>query len=921
MKKFLIIDGNAILHRAYHALPPLQTKTGELVNAVYGFAMILFKVLKDIRPEYAALTFDKAKRTFRHDEFKEYKANRVKQPDELYSQLDRIKELGRALNIKIFEIDGYEADDIIGTLCEKEAVDNDEVKSIILTGDMDTMQLVDDNTEVCTFKKGVSETIVYDEAAVVERYGLKPAQMIDYKALRGDQSDNIPGVKGIGEKTAVELLKEFGTLEKIYQAMEKDDQKIKPRIIGLLKEHREMAIMSKKLATIVRDVPDLNFELEACRLGDFDRQLVIELLVEFGFKSLLNKIPEFGAPAADFSQPAENKRSGDGIQQPLGMGLKRDNQVLLPGYRLINDDESFAGFFKELTRQPEFAIDTETTSLDTMAAELVGLSFSWRIGEAYYLNYYGHHNFLEKLKPILEDEKVKKFGHNIKYDCKILKNHGVELRGITFDSMVASYLLNPGTRQHSLDNLAFTELGHEMVSYEDLVGKGKNQIKITEVDLIALANYAAEDADYTFQLVNKLRPELVDKELFGLFSELEMPLIKVLAAMELNGIKIDDKFLNKLSKKLDERLEKLDGEIIKLAGMSFNIDSPSQLKKVLFEKLNLSVKGLKKSKTGISTAAGELDKLIDSHPIIKLVIEHRELSKLQSTYLKALPELINRKTGRVHTSFNQTVTATGRLSSSDPNLQNIPIRTELGAEVRKAFVAEKGYKILAADYSQIELRIVASLADDKYMQEIFQAGKDIHAATAAKIHNVELDQVTKEMRYAAKTVNFGVLYGQGANALAAQTGLTYAEAKDFIEKYFASFPAVKKYIEATKDLAHRDGFVETLLGRKRYIPDINSSVQMIKAAAERVAVNTPIQGTAADLIKLAMIEIHSALKKYPTDQVKMLLQVHDELVFEVREDLVPEIGRLVQEKMENIYKLRAPIKVEVEVGDNWGELK
>ncbi|MFA5358665.1 MAG: DNA polymerase I [Patescibacteria group bacterium] len=912
-EKLIVIDGNALIHRAFHALPPLTSKDGQLVNAVYGFALILFKIYKELKPDYIALTLDKAKKTFRHEEYKEYKATRTKQPDELYAQIPIVKNLAKAFNIPLYELDGFEADDLIGTICHKT---EGKVKSIIVTGDMDTLQLIDDDTEVFTLKRGVNDTVIYDAAAVKERYGLKPYQMIDYKGLRGDASDNIPGVKGIGEKTAVELLREFGTLEKVLAAAKKGDKKIKDRYRALLVEHEEDAKMSKHLATIVLDAP-IDFRLNENKVVPPDQKKVFDLFQHLGFKSLLSRLPDISGKAV-----AETKQ-GDLFGAPSSqLPAPSADFKIRKGYHLVADEKSYESFIKELKKQDTIAIDTETTSLDTITAKLLGIGFCWKSGEAYYLVFNEQPRAASReLRAVLEDNKVKKIGHNLKYDIEILKQAGFEVGGVYFDTMIASYLLNPGSRAHDLDTLAFTEIGYQMTPITALIGpKGKGQITLEQVDVNRVADYCSEDADYTFQLFEKLYSEVEKKNILGLMEKIEMPLIPILAKMETTGVKIDKKFLDKLDKQLEEDRQKIDKEIYKIAGISFNIDSPLQLKEVLFDRLKISSEGIKKIKTGISTAAPELEKLSGRHKIIDYISDHRELAKLQSTYTRALPELISKKTGRVHTSFNQTVTATGRLSSSDPNLQNIPIRTELGSKIRRAFIAEEGYKILKADYSQIELRIVASLAKDKKMLKIFEEGKDIHQATAAAINDVPLEKVTKEMRRNAKAVNFGILYGMGAYGLSWRTKISVDEARKFIEKYFESFSGVKEYLEETIRLAKAEGYVETLFGRVRYIPDINSGVGQIRAAAERMAINAPIQGTAADLIKLAMIEIDKVIKKeFAPNEVKMVLQVHDELVFEVKDVLVKKVAKLVRDTMENVYKLRVPIVVDVEVGDNWGE--
>jgi DNA polymerase-1 len=960
MKKFIIIDANSLIHRAFHALPPLTTKDGVVVNAVYGFATIFLKALKDLKPDYVACCFDVSKDTFRREEFAEYKAHRKEQPQELYDQMDLIKEMLDTFNIKVYAKKGFEADDLIGTLSKRMDADNNAeirgIKNIIVSGDLDTLQLIDDNTEVYTLKKGITDTAVYNEKTVKERFGFGPEKMVDYKALRGDPSDNIPGVKGIGEKTASELIQKFGSLEKIYEYL--DEQQtienkrkaatspnplpaltrrgrlikdgsllaIKPGVAEKLKEHKKEALLSQKLAKIKCDV-EIDFELADCAVKPFDTPRVVELFQQWNFTSLIAKIPQ--------ADELMYKKQGTLFAETGNQKSETGNQEtkLKKGYNLIDDEEKFGKFIQELKKQKVFAIDTETDGLNPFENKLIGISFSWESGEAYYLPVSSIqcqsvkvNNFdtgrSDTLKLILEDSEIKKIGHNMKFDYEVLENFGIKMQGLFFDTMIASYLLNPGTRQHNLEALAFVELGYKMQPITDLIGEDKKTQKtLTEVSVEAVANYSCEDVDITWRLFEKLSQKLDEALIEGVLLKIEMPLVPVLAAMEKTGIKIDDNFLVKMSQELELRIKKLESRIYKLAGSEFNVASPKQLKEVLFEKMKISTAGIGKTKTGISTAAEELEKLRGRHEIIDLIMEYRELSKLKNTYLDPLPTLAD-KDGRVHTSFNQTVTATGRLSSSEPNLQNIPIRGDLGQEVRRAFVADKGYKIMAADYSQIELRIVASLADDKKMLKAFRQKEDIHTQTAAEIFGEDEKKVTAEQRRAAKVVNFGVIYGLGPRGLAQGTGLSYEEAANFIDKYFEVFEGVKIYIENTIELARENGFVETLFGRRRYLPEIKANHPQLRAAAERMAVNHCIQGTAADLIKLAMVKIDEKIKKdFPDGEVKMLLQVHDELVFEVREDLVEKAKKMIKEEMENVYVLKAPIVAEVGVGESWGEAK
>ncbi len=929
LPKFIIIDGNALIHRGFHALPPtMQTKTGVVTNAVFGFTSVLLKALKEFEPEYVVLTLDKKAPTFRHKEYKEYKAKRVKAPDELYAQIPIVKDVAKAFNIPIFELDGFEADDLIGTIAK---LTDETIENIIVTGDMDTLQLVDDkkNVKVYTMSRGIADSVIYDEAKVKERFSLGVDQVIDYKSLRGDPSDNIPGVRGIGDKGAVELLQNFETLDGVYENVE--SEKIKDRTRELLKEYRDDAFLSQMLATIKLDVP-IKFDLEKARFKGFKKEDIVKLFTELEFKSLLSRIKDLGG--------AEDKNPTDKFER---------NRKQFK-YILIDDDKKFEKFFKELKAQKEFTFDTETTGFNPLTADLLGISFSWKKGEAYYLriqnsessracrqagiqnneaNLFNYsdkkkkvnkkvNSYLAKLKPLFEDLEIKKIAHNMKYDFRVMKNHGVDVKGVYFDTMIASYLLNSASRQHNLDAVTFSELGFEKISKKDLLGIGKDKITFSEVDIEKLSLYSCEDADFTNRLYKKLKVALKEQAQSKLFEDVEMPLVEVLSSMEENGIELDVDFLKKMSKKLTKKIKDLETKIYKLAGEEFNINSTKQLKVILFEKLEIPTQGIKKTKTGFSTAADELEKLKDHHEIVVLIQNYRELKKLTSTYIDALPELVNEKTKRVHTSFNQTVAATGRLSSSDPNLQNIPVRTELGREIRKAFVAPKGKKLIAIDYSQIELRLAAFISGDPKMMKAFQEGADIHSATAAEINGVSLDEVTKDMRRNAKAVNFGVLYGQGPHGLSKTADISFWEAKEFIDKYFEVYSDVKKYIDSSIEKARKKGYVETLFERRRYLPDINSTIPMIKKATERMAMNAPLQGTAADMIKFAMIKVHELLKD--EKDIKMLLQVHDELIFEATEEAIKKFIPRIKEIMEKVIKLKVPIVADVKVGKNWGEL-
>ncbi len=918
--KLIIIDGNALVHRSFHAIPPtLRTKDGRLVNAVYGFTSFLLKALNEFHPEYVVLTLDKKGPTFRHEAYAEYKATRVKAPDELYEQIPLVKEVAEAFNIPIFELSGFEADDLIGTICAQ-AQNEKNLEKIIITGDLDTLQLVNGKTKVYTMSRGLSDCVLYDDDKVRERYNLNPDQIIDYKALRGDPSDNIPGVKGIGEKTAIELLNDFKTLDGVYKAVEKNDKKIRERILDLLKEYKANAYLSQELATINLEAP-IKFILNDISYSNFKLDKVINLFSEFEFRSLLTKVKDLRDTLNKDHNSSSNKNQTEEEKEnnPSAEDKFKRNEKDFK-YELVDSDKKFEIFLKKLKEQKAFTLDTETSGLDTLNDSLIGLSFSWKKGEAYFiLNTPAR---LEKLKPILENEKIKKYGHNLKFDFKILRNQGVNLKGIAFDTMLASYLLNPSSRQHNLDSLVFTELGFEKISKQNLVATQPTQLTLDfqSIDPNKLSLYSCEDADFTNRLVSGLEKKLKQEELFDLFTRIEMPLIEVLGVMENNGIKLEIPPLNKLGEEVGRKLDNLEKEIHKLAKTKFNINSTKQLKEVLFEKLEIPTANLKKTKTGFSTAEDELEKLKDLHPIISLLQEYRELNKLASTYLNALPNMVNKKTGRIHSNFNQTIAATGRLSSTEPNLQNIPTRTEEGRKIRNAFVAASGYKLVSFDYSQIELRLAAHMANDKKMIKAFKDQEDIHRATAAEINGVKLEDVTKKMRQEAKAINFGILYGQGPHGLAQSAGISYTEAREFIDKYFIAYPNVQKTIANYIKEANDNGYALTLFGRRRPLPEINSSIPMIRKSAERMAINTPVQGTAADLIKLAMINIYKLIAGQEKD-IKMILQIHDELIFEIKEDKLDFYSPKIKNLMESVLPLKVPIIAEENIGDNWGELK
>lgn len=906
-KKFVVIDGNAILHRAWHALPPtLMTEDGTIVNAVYGFASVLLKVLQELKPEYVAVAWDTAAPTFRKEKYEQYKATRKEKEQELYDQIPLIQNLVRDFGYPNVFLDGFEADDVIGTLAAK-AQKKKDIETIIVTGDMDALQLINDRVKVYKLKKGIMDTSLMDAADVKTQYGLGPEQMIDYKALRGDTSDNIPGVKGIGEKTATLLLQQFGTLKDLYKAIDKKSEVegIKPAQLKKLQSGKADAFLAQDLVTIHKAVP-VDFSFEQAAATNFDVTRALLAFQKLGFKSLIARLPRQSAMVFD---------AASGEKKPAAK---------LGAYTHVTDPKETDRVAAELKKHKLFAFDTETTGSRVFDVDLLGLSVSHTEKKAYYIEASA---ITDKLKAVFADPDVKKVAHQAKFDLEMLQQNGFEVQGLIFDTKIAAYLLNPGQRNHGLKDQAFAEFGAQMTTLEDLLGTGKKKLDMTQLFAQKpkeLAQYGAADSDFTLRLYNVLKPRLKKEHLEHVFNDIELPLISVLARMETYGVLVDTKALSGLSGELERSIATLEKKIYAAAGSEFNIDSPVQLSRVLFDDLKFPTKGVKKTKQGFSTAADELEKFKNDHPIIKLIMEYREKAKLKSTYVDALPSLVSKRTGRLHTTVSQTVAATGRLSSSDPNLQNIPVRTEEGMKIRRAFIAPKGYSLLSADYSQIELRVIASLAKDEAMIRAFRSGDDIHKRTASEIHGVPFEKVTDEMRYAAKAINFGIIYGQGPYGLSQTAGISMADARAFIETYFAMHQPIQKYLESMKEHARQHGFVETLFGRRRYIPEINSTVPVVRAAAERIAINMPIQGTAADLMKFAMIDIDRDLqKKYKPDEVKMLLTVHDELVFEVRDDLVEDVAKWVDEMMENPrqLKLDVPIRVDTEVGKNWADME
>ena len=1045
-KTLVLIDGHAMIHRAFHALPEtLTTKSGEVVNATFGFTNILLKALGDIKPDYIAVTFDRPTPTFRHEQFTQYKAHRPALPDNMRPQFGRIREVVEAFGIPIYEKDGFEADDVLGTLSVQATQQG--VDTIIFTGDMDTLQLVNEHVKVMTAKRGITEVAEYDEAAVKARYGITPHQIPDFKGLVGDKSDNLPGVPGIGEKTASKLLIDYGDLEGVLAHIDE----LSPKEQRLLRDAADQARQSKYLATIILNAP-VQLDLQACRAGNIHRDRVIALFRELEFRSLIEKVLALvreqesgqsqGSPSI-FPQSVEeipaSADSEDGVTPPESMedaGARRTSspdvealsgapinsfaptivqndtqqenlllappvgvvpimspppppvavldasatQDIMPGdssessttepsqlnlfdlpepatevvrrlhlpgtyaeplflpdesakttnTMIVDTEQALLVLVKSLRDSGAFALDTETTSDDVWHAELVGISCSMAAGEAYYIPVGHIHTLdgqdpgtqlpltfvLERLRPVLEDSAIRKYMHNAKYDMEILVRNGVKLRGLAFDSMLGAYLVDPGRRGLGLKDQVFQRLGHIMTPITQLIGSGSKMISMAQVPIRLAADYAGADADMTLRLVEPILSELRRHNLIALYNNIELPLLPVLMQMEQYGVALDTDFLRSLDEKLSEQISALEKSIYDSVGHRFNINSTKQLGDILFEELKLP-RG-KKTKTGYSVSADVIESLRGKHPMVDHLLEYRQLTKLKSTYVDGLLALVDPVTGRVHTSFNQAVASSGRLSSSNPNLQNIPIRTEVGRQIRRAFIADPSYVLLTADYSQFELRILAHITHEPRLVEAFSKEEDIHTIIAATLFNVPVSEVTKDQRRLAKTVVYATLYGQSAFGLANITGMSNAEATAFIKRYHETFPSIKGYVDRTLHQARTQGYVNTLYGRKRFLPDLLSLPTNERQAVEREAINMPIQGANADLIKIAMIRLQHAIEEQRL-KTRMILQVHDELVFEVPVEELERAKSLVKRIMEGVANLDVPIRVELKVGKNWYE--
>ena len=877
MKKIVLIDGHALVHRAFHALPPTLTSSkGVLTNAVFGFTSVLIKMIKDLKPEYIVATFDLAGPTFRHEEFAEYKIHRQKAPDELHAQIPLIQEVLTAFGIPIFVKPGFEADDVIGALSEK-AKQNKDLQVVIMTGDLDTLQLVEgDKVVVFTLRKGVTDTVTYNEKEVMARYGLRPDQLIDFKGLKGDPSDNIPGVPGIGEKTASTLIQEYKNLENLYLAIEKQKTKksiLTEKLIQKLTENKEMAFFSKKLATIIKDI-DIDFELQSANwANNFNSDKTKSILQDLGFYSLLKRIDEI-------------------INVQPSLEIQESPQIDI-SYKNLKDKKEILKLLNSLKKSKELTFYVSDQSV-YLAEDQINYEIKWTLVT---------NEVKSEWESILSDPDIKKTSYDFKEVQKLLLVKGFRVKGLSFDVKLAAYLLNSDIKDYSLGKLYFNEFNKNFDSTNE-------QVEFKHYPLVIK------------ELAEHLRPKIKEEKLSEVFNDIELPLSLILAEMELAGIKVDTKSLGEMSKTLEKSTKKLEKEIFDCCGQEFNINSPQQLSHILFDVLGLKGKVKKTSKGSLSTAASELEKLSGEHLAIDLILKYRELQKLKTTYVEPFPNFINKETSRLYTTFNQTGTVTGRLSSQEPNIQNIPIRTELGQEFRKVFIADNGYSLVSFDYSQLELRIAAHISKDEKMTFAFERGEDIHTRTAAEILGVAPQDVTKDMRRQAKVLNFGILYGMGILGFQRASGVSRERAREFIHRYMEEFSGIAEYMSKMRAQARRIGYVETIFGRKRKLPEINSGIPQLVAQAERMAINMPIQGTAADLIKKAMIKISDWINKEDKNsEARMLLQVHDELVFEIKKGKEAAISKKIKDIMENDYKLDVPLVVDVKYGDNWKDME
>ncbi len=917
MPPFVLVDGSYFLFRAFHALPPLTTSTGLQTNAIRGAISAIQKLMRRVQPTHMAVIFDTAEPTFRHELSPIYKGDRPSMPDELAQQIPYLHALIRALGIPLHMLPGAEADDIIGTLAKRAEAAGHQV--LISTGDKDMAQLV---TDKVTLEDSFKDKPM-DVDGVIEKFGVRPDQIIDYLTLMGDASDGIKGVPGVGAKTAAKLLNEYGSIGGILENVDN----IKGKVGQSLKDNVEGIALDHQLASIVIDL-DLNLTYDDLKLVDPNVETLRNLYTELEFRNQLQSLDHPNNPnSSTYKQTSQEIAKTEQVSEATtdqATSSSVDDRLGEANYHTVLTQTDWDNLFQRLSTEKRFAIDTETTSLDYRVAEMVGFSVAFDAKDAYYIplahDYEGAPEqlnrdvIIQQIKPILEDPKVEKIGHHLKYDAHIFENHGIHLQGWYFDTMLASYVLNSVATRHGMDDVARVYLSHLTTTYEQVAGKGAKQKTFNQIELETAAHYAAEDAHVTYRLYEVLDRKLKEiPELSGILHNIEMPVASVLTTMEENGIELDLSFLDQLSVEFADTIQNLENQIIEIADETFNVGSPKQVGEVLFEKLGL--KGGKKTATGqYSTSEAVLEKI--DHPITDLIIEYRGLTKLKSTYTEALVKQANNDTHRVHTSYHQALTATGRLSSTDPNLQNIPVREEIGRQIRKAFIAPKGRVLLAADYSQIELRLMAHFCQDEALVHAFNHGQDVHRRTASEVLGVPLEDVTSDQRRQAKAVNFGLLYGMSEFGLIRQLGFTRQESQDYIKQYFHRYPGIYEYMQRTRQVALEQGFVETITGRRLYTPDIDARNMMVRKGAERAAINAPLQGSAAEIIKMAMIEVAKIL---PNNQAKLLLQVHDELVFEVDEAIADQLAKQIQDVMQKVVTLSVPLVVEVGKGNNWDE--
>ena len=920
-KNLFLLDAYALIYRGYYAFiknPRINSK-GTDTSAILGFMNSLFEIIRTQNPDYLAVAFDKGGSVTRSEMFEEYKSNRDKTPEPILVAIPYIKEILEGMKIPILEKEGFEADDIIGTVA-KDAEENN-FKVYMVTPDKDFAQLVSDNIFLCKPARMGNSMEIWGVDEVKDKFEVEsPDQVIDYLGMMGDSVDNIPGLPGVGDKTAKKFIKQYGSLENLLQNAHEVTGKLGEKII----ENKELGVLSKKLAKIILDVP-IDYNLDEFKLSDPDKEIVLKVFDELEFRRIKETFFKiFGTNSSQLEEKGAEVVQGDLFSEPYNLESNKDSlNDSKSTYQRIESFEELKLLVEKMMKQEIVAFDTETEGLNALETDIVGISFSWQKGIGYYLpiknNKSAHEKSFEILRPFFESTEIIKVGHNIKFDIQVLHKYNVKVSSPIYDTMVAHYLINPDMR-HNLDTLSESYLNYSPISIESLIGKkGKNQISMRDVSIDKITDYASEDADITLQLKSIFDKEIEVNNLSKIFYDIEIPMINVLSEMETEGIKIDTSYLEKLDKEFEEDLEKLKKEIFKKSGEEFNLNSPKQLGEILFDKLKLVSKP-KKTKTGqYSTSEEVLSSLANDHKIIEDILEWRSLDKLQNTYVKSLPNEVSSLTNRVHSSFNQTVTTTGRLSSNNPNLQNIPIRTANGQKIRRAFIPRgSDYILMAADYSQIELRVIASMSNEKNMIDAFVNNQDIHTMTASKIYNVDPENVTREQRGNAKTVNFGIIYGVSAFGLSQQTDLNRSESKVMIDNYFLNYPGLKKYMSDQIDFARNNGYVETIMGRRRYLQNINSQNNMLRSSSERNAINAPIQGSAADIIKIAMININSELKKQSLKS-KMLLQVHDELVFDVHKSEKDQIKDIVKTTMESAVKLKVPLKIDLEFGKNWLE--